>query len=156
MPTLVECSEDLIAETLRYLKLGGQSNCETAVLWLGKNESLQVDEVYRPEQQVSLDYFRLLADAVRSLIKHLRITNQRIIAQVHSHPKAAFHSAADGDWAIVRHVGALSLVIPRFASDTDVGNFIMKVAVFQLDSMDVWQKVAFADVIRLGGPHERT
>jgi len=35
-----------------------------------------------------------------------------VAAQVHSHPDEAFHSKGDDEWAIVRHEGALSIVVP--------------------------------------------
>jgi hypothetical protein len=34
--------------------------------------------------------------------------------QVHTHPKAAFHSLTDDTWPIVHTLGFLSLVVPNF------------------------------------------
>ena len=150
MSRLVECSERIVAETIQHLKVGGGDGCETVVLWLGKDSTLQVREVYRPEQRVAIDYFHLPSGAVRQMVGHLRSTRQRIIAQVHSHPGSAYHSSADDEWSIVRHEGALYLVVPRFSADTVVGNFKDNTAVYRLDSRDAWVKVTFSDVICIG------
>jgi hypothetical protein len=61
-----------------------------------------------------------------------------IAAQIHTHPKRAFHSAADDKWAIVRHTGALSLVIPHFALRTSRASFRADTAVFALSPQNKW------------------
>lgn len=39
----------------------------------------------------------------------------RLIAQVHSHPSEAYHSATDDAYATMSEVGGLSIVVPDFA-----------------------------------------
>ena len=68
-----------------------------------------------------------------------------VAAQVHTHPAQAFHSEADDQWAIVRHVGALSLVVPYFAKDTRVASFFDDVALFRLSSENAWCEVSRAN-----------
>src|SRR5471032_483416 len=132
-------NEGLVARTVEILQLGGLQNCEAVVLWLGSSNDVR--EVYRPEQVVDVDYFRLPTQSVRSLMAHLRATRQRVLAQVHSHPGEAFHSRADDKWAIVRHEGALSFVLPRFAAHTDAGTFQDDAAVYRLSAADKWERV---------------
>jgi proteasome lid subunit RPN8/RPN11 len=141
-------SDDLVAKTLEILQQGGARNCETVVLWPGtKNE---VEEVYRPEQIVDVDYFRLPAESVRNLMRHLRHTRRRILAQVHSHPGEAYHSEADDEWAIVRHEGALSLVIPTFAGQTRNETFLIDAAVYRLNATDKWERVDAEKYVLVG------
>jgi proteasome lid subunit RPN8/RPN11 len=139
----------LVDNTIDHLREGGRRRCETVVFWLGKGDT--VDEVYRPEQEVSIDYFRLSGESMRSLMTYLRQDRRRILAQVHSHPNEAFHSKADDNWAVIRHEGALSLVLPQFASTTILDNFFDQTATFSLSPDDKWLEVATADVISISG-----
>ena len=68
-----------------------------------------------------------------------------IAAQVHSHPEEAFHSQADDNWAILRHLGALSIVVPYFANQTSVGNFLRQVAIFRLNDANQWRELEGVD-----------
>jgi hypothetical protein len=63
---------------------------------------------------------------------------------VHSHPAKAFHSRADDEWAIVRHEGALSLVVPDFASRTSADSFATDIAAFVLTSSNEWAEIKSA------------
>jgi hypothetical protein len=69
---------------------------------------------------------------------HLRSTRRRIVAQIHTHPGRAFHSEVDAEWAIVRHVGALSLVLPRFAVSTTPENFLDEVMTYEYSPAGDW------------------
>jgi hypothetical protein len=71
----------------------------------------------------------------------LRDRDLMVAAQVHTHPHEAFHSAADDRWAIVRHVGALSLVLPDFAQKTSIDSFLNEAAVFRLSDRNEWNLV---------------
>ncbi|TCB50264.1 hypothetical protein E0J20_25245 [Rhizobium leguminosarum bv. viciae] len=76
-----------------------------------------------------------------ALMKHLRKTRTKLVAQVHSHPANAFHSQADDEWAIARHEGALSFVIPYFARSTNSSTFLDQAALFRLSAQDQWLEV---------------
>lgn len=97
-----------------------------------------VVEVYEPEQVADVDYFRLPPATMRSLMDHLRETRRRIVAQIHTHPGRAFHSDVDAEWAIIRHVGALSLVLPRFAISTTPENFLDQVMTYECAPNGDW------------------
>jgi proteasome lid subunit RPN8/RPN11 len=149
--TKILCPRTCLDETLRHLRTGGLVNCETMVLWLGsvRNGYAEVREVYRPEQKVDFDYFHIPPESMRAVMKRIRETRFQILAQVHSHPEEAFHSKADDTWAIVRHVGAISLVIPYFARDTVGETFGVQAASYRLDSNDSWQKVSFSEAVEV-------
>lgn len=137
----------LVEQTITILQDGGNQLCETVVFWLGKGNV--VDEVYRPEQKVAVDYFHLSSHSMRSLMDYLKRDRRRILAQVHSHPQQAFHSKADDEWAVVRHEGALSLVVPRFAIATTPTNFFEQTATFSLSADDKWRQVQTSKVIAM-------
>lgn len=137
----------VVDETLASLRRAGDRRAEGVVLWLGRKETRGnvVSEAYVPEQETACDYFRILPPAMVALLAHLGDTGTFIVAQVHSHPREAFHSKADDTWAIVRHLGALSLVVPHFARGTTVDNFIRQIAAFRLSATNAWQELDAAD-----------
>lgn len=134
----------IVDETLAFLRSAGARNSEAVVLWLGRRtgEGIVVEEAYVPDQKAAIDFFHIPPEAMSALLSYLRMTGYFIAAQVHSHPREAFHSDADDRWAVVRHRGALSLVVPRFARDTEVGTFLQLIAAFSLSATNVWQEIA--------------
>lgn len=139
----LEIKTSLVENTIFELQRGGRDNCERVLLWLGSQavDEKIVEEIYVPEQYAEADFFRIPRPSMAKLMRYLRKTNQRILAQVHSHPEEAFHSLADDRWAIIRHKGALSLVLPRFALETGTMSFISDIAVFELSPLNEWIKV---------------
>lgn len=51
----------------------------------------------------------------RWLVKTLRQRDEKLVAQVHSHPGEAFHSQGDDERAASFHTGFLSIVLPNYA-----------------------------------------
>lgn len=138
------CSTSLVEETLLTLRAAGRHGKECVALWLSPRPlltGLAVTEVYVPEQVAEVDYFRIPPAAMTTLMKRLRERRFAIAAQVHSHPHEAFHSRADDEWAIIRHCGALSIVVPNFAAETNAKNFLNTSAVFELSADDKWVEV---------------
>lgn len=140
---MMTITEELIAATLRHLQNDGDRGVEGVVLWLGTMEGnkARVTEVYRPEQFASWGRFDIPRRSISALLRHLRANRTSIVAQVHSHPERAFHSPIDDEWAIVRHVGALSLVLPDFALETSADTFVEHTAVFELSPGNAWEEV---------------
>jgi hypothetical protein len=137
----VSCARELLQKTITVLRRGGDRGEERVALWLSTSAPRTpavVVEVYEPDQIAEVDYFRLPPDSMRSLMAHLRSTRRRIVAQIHTHPGRAFHSDVDAEWAIVRHVGALSLVLPRFAATTTPANFLKEVMTYEYSASGHW------------------
>jgi hypothetical protein len=82
-------------------------------------------------------------------MEYLKRDRRRILAQVHSHPEQAFHSKADDKWAVIRHEGALSLVLPRFAFATTSSNFFEQAVTFSLSVDDNWLQVQTGEVVTI-------
>src|SRR5690349_17803539 len=118
-------SEDVLVETLRHLQEGGRQGHECVVLWLGRRseKAVLIEEAYRPLHEAEADLFWISTDGMDALKAILRKRRLMVAAQVHSHPERAFHSMADDRWAIVRHQGALSLVLPHFGLRTTRSSF---------------------------------
>ncbi len=145
---MIICSKSGIEQTLGFLKDAGRRNNECVVLWLGKREGNQIDvrECYLPIQIARVDIFRIPPDGMTALQAKLRSGRLMVAAQVHSHPREAFHSKADDEWAIIRHRGALSLVVPRFAVDTFAQNFLNQTKIYEFSERATWDEVSSAAI----------
>jgi len=137
----------LVTETLDLLRKAGERHLESVVLWLGRRteDRISVTEPYVPAHTADCDYFRIPSHAISDLLSHLTTTGTFVAAQVHTHPKEAFHSRPDDKWAIVRHEGALSLVVPYFARKTEANNFLDRIAAFRLNSGNIWEELSPQD-----------
>jgi proteasome lid subunit RPN8/RPN11 len=144
----VRVNASLRATTLSVLQETGRTRVECVVLWLGRRagDSIVVTECYRPMQEARADLFRIPPASMRELKAHLRRERLMVAAQVHTHPRDAFHSVADDTWAIIRHEGALSLVLPQFALNTEDRTFADDVRVFRLNASNVWCAVPAREV----------
>lgn len=139
------CPSDLVEETLAHLRAAGRDGRECVVFWLAERPvrpGAVIREVYRPEQYAARNIFRIPPEAMTELMAHLRMRRLSLAAQVHSHPGRAFHSRADDVWAVVRHEGALSIVVPDFAERVDAQTFINMTATFRLSPKDRWLGVS--------------
>lgn len=137
----------VVGQTLAALRRAGHYGLECVALWLGRGrgDRISVAELYLPEQEADSDFFRIPPHSISALLAHLGSSHAFVAAQVHSHPGEAFHSLADDRWALVRHEGALSLVVPHFASDTTVANFTSNVAMFELAAGNLWREITQHD-----------
>lgn len=145
---LVTCATTHVATTLSHLRVAGARHHECVVLWLGcpSKRGIEVVDVYRPQQRAAKDMFHIPPAGMAALRTTLRRDRVMVAAQVHSHPHEAFHSLADDQWAIVRHVGALSLVVPEFAAHTQVDTFLKQTKIFRFASSAQWREVPVTEV----------
>lgn len=144
MKTTLLYPASVITETLRFLQASGQKSCEGIVLWLGGREgsNINIKVVYEPAHRAEADVFHIPPNSMLQLKEYLRKNRLFIAAQVHSHPSEAFHSRADDQWAIVRHAGALSIVLPRFALQTTPATFFDHAATFKLSETNRWEQLS--------------
>jgi proteasome lid subunit RPN8/RPN11 len=145
---LVICPLSLVELTLAQLRDAGENQRECVMLWLGRRagERLRIHQAYRPIQNAAEDMFEIPPTGMAALHGELRKHRLMVAAQVHSHPAEAFHSKADDRWAIIRHEGALSLVVPYFASETTSSNFMDQTKVYRFTATARWVEVPRAEV----------
>jgi len=146
----LRCGERVISDTLAMFRAAGATGKECVALLLSDRRADRrlIVEAYRPEHIAELDRFWIPAASMDALMDHLRENRLSLVAQVHSHPREAFHSWADDKYAIVRHVGALSIVVPDFAVGVTPQNFTSKGAFFLLDIENRWGEITKAHVDR--------
>jgi proteasome lid subunit RPN8/RPN11 len=140
---LLKCPRESVEQTLTHLREAGRRDQECVVLWLGKRQADHIDllSCCKPLQFAKADQFIIPPEGMAALQSKLRADRLMVAAQVHSHPEDAFHSKADDTWAIIRHEGAISLVVPRFASDTFIDNFLDQTKVYRFSSGATWDEV---------------
>lgn len=140
---VVECPSIVARTTVAILQRSGNRRHEGIALWLGRRteDRIEVIEAYEPAHIAEADFFRIPPPSMQALKAHLRKTRLMVAAQVHSHPMEAFHSEADDRWAIVRHVGVVSIVLPYFAQRTSPDRILADAAVFQLSAQNRWLQV---------------
>jgi proteasome lid subunit RPN8/RPN11 len=150
--TVVIHGDSYVEQTLAILRDAGREGVEGMCLWLAPASAVAdsvVTEVYRPELIAGRCFFEIPPEAMRCLMRHLAANRLKVAAQVHSHPGRAFHSEDDDKWAIIRHEGGLSIVVPRFALHTTQQSFLSDSAIYQLDQADEWQPVNLLDLPRI-------
>ena len=145
---LVDCPSTVVKTTLNHLRKAGQHHCECVVLWLGQRDGkvARVKDAYLPIQLAKGDMFYIPPVGLSALHSKMRRYRVMVAAQVHSHPGIAFHSETDDQWAIVRHTGALSLVVPNFASSVTVTTFLENTKVYQYSDDANWVEVVAAEI----------
>ncbi len=140
---IITVSEAIILQSLHLLQHTGLERKEMVLLWLAfqAKKDIIIKEVFCPRQTAASDYFRIPRDSMEELLAHLRNKSLMVAVQIHTHQFEAFHSNADDRWAIMRHVGALSFVLPNFALQTSLDTFISDVAIFELSKKNRWIKI---------------
>lgn len=113
-------SPEILKETSESLRSYGRQGCEGLVLWLGfmDDRTCRVEMIFVPPQdsiksEDGVGYF-VTSETLFTLNKLLLTTGLRLLAQVHSHPGWAYHSATDDRYCIVTVEGGFSIVVPDF------------------------------------------
>ena len=117
------------------------------MLWLGRRsaDGSTVHEAYEPFYQSKADQFIVPPQGMSALMDRICATGYAVVAQVHSHPEHAFHSVADETWALVKHVGAYSVVLPWFCAHTTPDSFWHDAAVFVMQPDRHWLQLSARD-----------
>jgi proteasome lid subunit RPN8/RPN11 len=88
-------------------------------------------------------------DALFEINRTLYGRGEILAGQVHSHPADAYHSSTDDHYPLVTLTGALSVVVPDFASHApdDINNW----AWYRLISTGTWAELTRTDRIEIFG-----
>jgi hypothetical protein len=135
-------SSRILEETFAHFRDCGRVRRECQVLWVSPWDAPDtITRAIHPEHDGVAGGFVLHDQWLNDFWFSLGQENLGIRCQVHTHPRAAFHSATDDAFPIVHAVGFLSLVIPNFAQGP-IGFDGAYLAEIQLDGR--WRQVAIA------------
>lgn len=133
-----------IEEAYDHMRKMGKQGFEGVALFAGKEvgERFMVDRTLVPKQiALSIEYgllYSVPGEELHRLNVFLYENNLSLIAQIHSHPKEAFHSETDDAFPIVTTVGCVSIVVPNFASgDIEINTW----AVYRLTIENNWKQL---------------
>jgi hypothetical protein len=137
-------SVEIVDKTAMQLRRAGSDGYELFVLWSGvslADDVLEVRTAHVPKQSSYKTKGGLLVrvegEALHKLNAWLFEHGETLAAQVHAHPRRAFHSETDDSYPIVTTLGGLSIVAPHFARE---GVFSRGTAVFRLSPLG-WEKI---------------
>jgi hypothetical protein len=109
-------------ETVAHLRASGKDGSEGLVVWSGfqfQTKDCKVSTAVIPKGLVFRHYsnLRFSDEALESIADEILSRGEKLIAQVHTHPRKAFHSIIDDRYPIIHRQGFLSIVLPYFARD---------------------------------------
>ncbi|TAM17658.1 MAG: hypothetical protein EPN62_19800 [Candidimonas sp.] len=149
MNELVDVTELRVpAQVLRkgyeFMRSAGKMGLEGMVLWAGQQDGrvFGVTELIVPQQQGLRTPDGVCAivdgDELARLNMYLYRNSLELVAQMHTHPGAAYHSETDDQNAIATTIGCFSIVVPDFA----VRDFpLSECAVYRLSGTGQWLEV---------------
>ncbi len=148
----VKVPRDIVNKTIEQLQVAGKKAHECMVLWLGERDGrlILVRKLFIPVQRATSVSLQIPPSAVQRLFDELRKERYMIAAQVHSHPREAFHSEADDCLALPRHEGAISLVLPHFGQFTSLSSFLRDAVCYRLSKDNVWEETNVDDNVEIG------
>jgi len=129
--------------SLEFLRRQGEIEHEGVVLWPGKvsGGTCDISDPLIPRQITGRRFFRIPEDEVFRIIQWISGQELVIPIQIHSHPKAAYHSDADDEYAFIQHENAISIVVPYFGS-FPASQFLLMARFFRLHAGNEWQEMA--------------
>jgi hypothetical protein len=149
-------------DTLAALAWYGTQDSEGLVYWggaVGAASEIQVLSLLRVNHDPQGYRAKPSQTASRELLRALRSRDEKLIAQVHSHPGVAFHSPGDDQFATSFHPGFLSIVVPHFARTValidECAVFEYRGAFEELTPAEVHSRIHIYDpVVDLAPPQE--
>ena len=146
---------DSIRATVEAIRAAGVNGYELFVIWSGTPDGdvFTVAEVHIPDQ-VSYKLgdglcVRIDGSELHRLNVWLYEAQQVVGAQVHSHPRDAYHSDTDNAYPVATLDGSLSIVLPYFGRD---GWESDEIAAYRL-GRDGWNRVSgpLSDLVEVVG-----
>lgn len=116
---IMRVERSLVRESALMLREMSDDRTEAVLLWVGvRNDAhARVKRIVVPEFTSTWRHFEVSLDVRIALAGTLAAEGEMVLAQLHTHPGPAFHSRADDRFALPRHTGAISIVVPDFAAD---------------------------------------
>ena len=137
----------VLEETFVHLRACGAGSRECQALWVSPWAAPQrLTAAVHPRHTASAVGFQVDDDWLNGFWRQLADDGLGVRFQIHTHPGAAYHSATDDAFPLIRATGFLSLVIPRFAQGA-VGFDGAYLTEVQADGS--WREQAIADMLEI-------
>ena len=106
----------VVNSTFDFLQKYGHKQLESHSIWVGRktNAEFNVLDAWFPVQNNSCVSYEVPEAEEFKINVKLNRQNLVAIAQIHTHPTSAFHSAIDDEGSELVLPGSLSIVIPNF------------------------------------------
>lgn len=115
MAKLLTIHADLLDRSFRALRECGQGRSECVLYWTGPVDSSgAVDALDHPVHRRSFGEYEVDSRWLTDFWFRLARRERHVLAQIHTHPGAAFHSPTDDAYPIVSQAGFISIVFPNF------------------------------------------
>lgn len=140
----------VLQATAQALRQRGRGRREAVVLWQGRVASETVAEITAlriPKQIAGPRHFNVPLEERLRILDEISAVGEFILVQLHTHPRHAFHSPADDQYAITKHSGAISIVIPDFAMQWS--GDLRETAVFKNLGAGTWSPLTSVEVNQL-------
>lgn len=118
-----ELARSGLERTMEALRIPGRDGLESVAFLAGhatSPRSVVIDCFIMPRQVPLKSFFSVSVTVTRDEIANVGVfleAKQRFLfATIHTHPSSAYHSDTDDDAPLLRFDGALSIVLPDFAS----------------------------------------
>lgn len=145
----IHIKNSLILDSFELLHSAGQRGYEAVALFAGfeAGKSFQVEKVIFPKQYgYNLDQglmYSVNGEELHRINVWLYENKMSLIAQIHSHPREAYHSEMDDRFPIVDTYGGISIVVPNFASEI----FSLKdCAIYRLSLNKTWDELKLTEI----------
>jgi hypothetical protein len=148
----VNLPPDCVVKAHAHMRAMGAQGYEGIALWAGRRNGSVFDVVetivpkqsgFRSDAGLSV---MIAGDELHRVNVHLFKNGLSLIAQIHSHPGRAYHSAVDDAYPIVAKIGGLSLVVPDFARAPFSLNTC---ATYRLSAAGAWEQLNGREVSTL-------
>lgn len=87
------------------------------LLGLTNGISTVVVDAIRPESHTTIGSFSVSSVAMARVVRAASNAGLQVVGQIHTHPRAAFHSDGDDDGARIAYDGYISIVVPNYGRD---------------------------------------
>jgi len=132
-----------LVDTLKQLREAGSKGLECILYWIGKlsdEDNVVLTECLRPLQTSTYSGFRVEPLTLAEVFVKLHKQRSLLVAAIHSHPGAAFHSFTDDRHPAIYEKGLTSIVVPNFGFIEEV-DFIKKSAFFRYEEFYQWKEL---------------
>ncbi len=148
--------QPLLDEAKEFFQERGREGCEGTALLVGQPDAdrVQLSRLFIPEQRciktpLGNGHWGLrveLTERAHYTLTDNLLPGQLFYARIHSHPGKAFHSDTDDANGVISHQGAISIVVPYFATDSIE---LQHCAIFRLEHGRGWLPLERTEIARM-------